>query len=110
MGIAQIEIVEMVDMEVIKSINVKSLYLLFKHKLRILWLLLFTVATTAISYGQVPDKEDELDILLDELFFNEQLFIDDILNSVNAYNFIYANVSFNSNTFFSGRDSGIRSI
>ena len=71
-----------------------------------LWLLLFTVATSANLYAQEPEG-DEIDMLLDELFFNDQQFIDDILNSFNTYNFIYANVSFNSNTFFSGRDSGV---
>ena len=70
------------------------------------WLLLFTVATSANLYAQEPE-EDEIDLLLDDLFFNNQQLIDDILNSFNTYNFIYTNVSFNSNTFFSGRDSGI---
>ena len=70
------------------------------------WLLLFTVATTANLYAQEPE-EDEIDLLLDDLFFNDQQLIDDILNSFNKYNFIYSNVSFNSNTFFSGRDSGV---
>lgn len=70
------------------------------------WLLLFTVATSANLYAQEPE-EDEIDLLLDDLFFNDQQLIDDILNSFNTYNFIYTNVSFNSNTFFSGRDSGI---
>ncbi|MBD0777044.1 hypothetical protein HPE56_04485 [Maribacter sp. ANRC-HE7] len=70
------------------------------------WLLLFTVATSVDLYAQEPE-EDEIDLLLDELFFNEQQFIDDILNSFNTYNFIYVNTSFYNNTFFSGRDSGI---
>ncbi|MDE3742098.1 hypothetical protein [Maribacter polysaccharolyticus] len=71
-----------------------------------IWLLLFTVATSDSLYAQEPE-EDEIDLLLDDLFFNEQQFIDDILNSFNTYNFIYANTSFYNNTFFSGRDSGI---
>ena len=79
----------------------------FKLELSLIWLLLFTVATTVSSYAQVTNDEDEIDILLDELFFNDQQFIDEILYSFNTYNFIYTNVSFNSNTFFSGRDSGI---
>ncbi len=79
----------------------------FKLELSLIWLLLFTVATTVSSYAQVTNDEDEIDILLDELFFNDQQFIDEILDSFNTYNFIYTNVSFNSNTFFSGRDSGI---
>ncbi len=70
------------------------------------WLLLFTVATSANLYAQEPE-EDQIDMLLDELFFNDQQFIDDILDSFNTYNFLYTNVSFNSNTFFSGRDSGV---
>jgi len=85
----------------------KYYHLIFKQKLRALWLLLFTVATSVNLYSQVLNEDDELDVLLDELFFNEQQFIDDILDSFNTYNFIYTNVSFNSNTFFSGRDSGI---
>ncbi len=79
----------------------------FKLELSLIWLLLFTVATTVSSYAQVTNDEDEIDILLDELFFNDQQFIDEILDSFNTHNFIYTNVSFNSNTFFSGRDSGI---
>ncbi len=79
---------------------------LFKNYFLAFWLLLFTVATSANLYAQEP-KEDELDLLLDDLFFNDQQFINDILDSFNTYSFIYTNVSFNSNTFFSGRDSGI---
>ena len=65
------------------------------------------MAATAVNiYAQEP-KEDETDLLLDELFFNNQQFMNDILDSFSTNNFIYTNVSFNSNTFFSGRDSGI---
>ena len=70
------------------------------------WLLLFTVATSANLYAQEP-KEDDIDLLLDELFFDDQQFMNDILESFNTHNFIYTNVSFNSNTYFTGRDSGI---
>jgi hypothetical protein len=70
------------------------------------WLLLCTVATSAGLYAQDPEG-DEIDLLLDELFFNDQQFIDDILDSFNTYNFLYANLSFNNKTFFSGRDSGV---
>ena len=79
---------------------------LFKKQLLVFWLLLFMAATTVNINAQEP-KEDEIDMLLDELFFNEQQFMNDILDSFNTNNFIYTNVSFNSNTFFSGRDSGI---
>jgi len=75
-------------------------------KLLAFWLLLFTAATSANLYAQEPKKEDDIDLLLDELFFNEQQFINDILDSY-TNNFIYTSVSYNSNTFFSGRDSGV---
>ncbi|MBT8306034.1 MAG: hypothetical protein KJN85_03780, partial [Maribacter sp.] len=78
----------------------------FNKRSTAVWLLLFIVATSINIYGQDPE-EDEIDVLLDELFFNEQQFIDDILESFNTYNFLYTNLSFNSNTFFSGRESGI---
>lgn len=70
------------------------------------WLLLLTVATSASLYAQEPET-DEIDLLLDELFFNDQQFINDILESFNRYNFIYTHVSLNSNTYFSGRESGV---
>ena len=70
------------------------------------WLLLLTVATSASLYAQEPEI-DEIDLLLDELFFNDQQFINDILESFNRYNFIYTHVSLNSNTYFSGRESGV---
>jgi len=71
------------------------------------WLLLILAATSFALSAQVPDKGDEFDLLLDELFFNEQQFIDDILDSFITHNFIYANLSFENNTFFTGRDSGV---
>ncbi|NNK83704.1 MAG: hypothetical protein HKO92_11325 [Flavobacteriaceae bacterium] len=69
-------------------------------------LLLFLVATTFHINAQELEK-DEIDILLDDLFFNEQELVEDILNSFNTYNFLYSNISFNNNTFFSGRESGV---
>jgi len=78
----------------------------FNKRLMAVWLLLFTVATTVNLYAQDPE-DDEIDLLLDELFFDDQQFIDDILDSFNTYNFLYTNLSFNSNTFFSGRESGV---
>lgn len=74
---------------------------------KILGLLLLTVATSFHSYGQEPNENEQLDILLGELFFNENEFIDNLLESIQSRNFIYSNFTYNSNTFFSGRDSGI---
>ncbi|PIV92687.1 MAG: hypothetical protein COZ17_07950 [Flavobacteriaceae bacterium CG_4_10_14_3_um_filter_33_47] len=65
------------------------------------------MATSVNLYAQETKEDDAIDILLDELFFNDEQFINDILDSFNTYHFIYTNVSFNSNTFFTGRDSGV---
>ena len=73
---------------------------------RVSWLLLATMATNFAIYAQEPEG-DELDVLLDELFFDDQSFIEDILDSFVVTNSIYTNVSFNSNTYFAGRDVGI---
>ena len=73
--------------------------------MRFLGLLLVSIATSFCSYGQ--EKNDEnIDALIDELFFNDQQFVDEILETNFSYNFLYTSVSYNSNTFFSGRDSG----
>ena len=70
------------------------------------WLLLITVVTSLDLIAQVPDQGDEIDMLLDEFFFSDEQFIDDILGSFVSYNFIYANLSFENNTYFTGRDPG----
>lgn len=73
--------------------------------MRFLGLLLVSIATSFCSYGQ--EKNDEnIDALIDELFFNDQQFVDEILETNFSYNFLYTSLSYNSNTFFSGRDSG----
>lgn len=69
-------------------------------------LLLVTVATSFCSYAQERSDED-IDTLLDELFFNEQQFLDELLLSGISQDFIYTSLTFNSNTFFSGRSSGL---
>ncbi len=55
----------------------------------------------------MPRTDDKIDVLLDELFFSEDQLIDEILASLNRMEFIYSSLTFNSNTYFSGRDSGI---
>lgn len=76
-----------------------------KTAIKVLGLLLFTMATSFCSYAQEPE-EDDIDGLLDELFFNDQQFLDELIESDFSYSFLYTSVSYNSNTFFSGRDSG----
>ena len=73
--------------------------------MRFLGLLLVSIATSFCSYGQ-EKNDDNIDALIDELFFNDQQFVDEILETNFSYNFLYTSVSYNSNTFFSGRDSG----
>lgn len=76
--------------------------------LKTVWLLLILVVATQHFYAQEPTKqEDEIDALLDELFFNEEQLIEDILDLFATKNFIYSSVRFNSATYFSGRDSGV---
>lgn len=64
-------------------------------------------ATSYSVYAQEPRTDQDIDLLLDELFFNEEQLIDDILASLNQNHFIYSSFTFNSNTYFSGRDSGV---
>lgn len=82
-----------------------NLYQGFKTTLKIFGLLLFSIATSFSSYGQ-EENLDDLDGLIDELFFNDQQFLDELIESDFSYNFLYTSLSYNSNTFFSGRDSG----
>ncbi|MFY9242798.1 MAG: hypothetical protein WAO74_07205 [Polaribacter sp.] len=82
-----------------------NLYQKIKAKIKILGLLLFSIATSFCAYGQ-EENLDDLDNLIDELFFKDQQFIDEMLEEDFSYNFLYTSVSYNSNTFFSGRDSG----
>ena len=83
-----------------------TILLLFRIKLKKGGLLLLAIAATFFSYAQDPE-EDNIDLILDELFFNEAQFIEDILDSFKDRDFIYTNLSYNSNTYFSGRDSGV---
>lgn len=77
-----------------------------KEKIKVLGLLVFSLATSFCSYGQDESTED-LDNLIDELFFTDKQFVDELLESGFSYQFLYTSLSYNSNTFFSGRDSGV---
>lgn len=68
-------------------------------------LLLFTIATSFCSYAQ-EINEDDIDLLLTDLFFSEQQFLDELIESDASYNFLYTSISYNNNTYFSGRDAG----
>ncbi len=76
-----------------------------KTELKIFGLLLFSVATSCHIYCQETNEEDELDALLDELFFDEATLLDEFLASFSNQDFIYTALSYNSSTYFSGRRS-----
>ena len=77
----------------------------FKSTIKVFGLLLFSMATSFCSYAQ-EKNDDDLDSLIDELFFNDQQFLDELVESDFLYSFLHTSVSYNNNTFFSGRDSG----
>lgn len=80
-----------------------------KKAVKVFGLLLFSVATSFCSYAQdtTTDNLDDIDGLIDELFFDDKQFLDELIDGGFTYNFLYTSMSYNSNTFFSGRDSGI---
>lgn len=79
----------------------------FKSRFNFIKLLLFSIATSFSCYGQQPEPDEELDGILDELFFSDTQFLDDFMAVLNRSDFIYTTVSYSSNTFFAGRDSGV---
>lgn len=78
----------------------------FKSRFNFIKLLLFSIATSFSCYSQQTDQDEDIDGLLDELFFSDQKFLDDFLATLTESDFIYTTVSYSSNTFFAGRDSG----
>ena len=77
----------------------------FINTIKVFGLLLFSMATSFCSYAQ-EESLDDLDGLIDELFFNDQQFLDELIESDLSYSFLYTSVTYNNNTYFSGRDSG----
>lgn len=81
---------------------------IIKPGLSVVWLLLFTVTTTTCLQAQEPTKQDDdIDVLLDDLFFSEEDLIQDIMDMFVSKDFIYASARYNTNSYFSGRDSGV---
>ena len=83
----------------------KYLFQKIKNTRSVFGLLLFSIATSFCLHAQEEPSED-LDLLIDELFFNDQQFLEEFIESDFSYNFVYTSFSYNSNTYFSGRDSG----
>lgn len=59
------------------------------------------------AFAQEPTKEDKIDKLVDELFFEEEDMIDELIASLKNYQFLYVSMTYNSDTYFAGRDIGI---
>ena len=76
-----------------------------KNTKKVFGLLLFSIATSFCAYAQEENLED-LDGLIDELFFKDQQFLEELIESDFSFDFLYTSVSYNSNTYFSGRNSG----
>jgi hypothetical protein len=83
------------------------MYRQFKVQLTVIKLLLFSLATSFVSYGQELTEDEEIDNLLDEMFFNDKQLVDDLMNAIGDYDFLYSSVTYSSNTFFAGRSSGV---
>lgn len=56
--------------------------------------------------AQERTKEKEIDDLIDELFMEDEV-IDELTASLKNFQFLYISATFNSDTYFSGRDIGI---
>lgn len=82
-----------------------NFYQKVKKNIKVLGLLLFSVATSFCSYAQ-ENEDDTIDDLLDDLFFSDKQFVDELVEGGSSFNFIYTSLGYNNNTFFSGRDSG----
>ncbi len=70
-----------------------------------IWLLIL-VANTFLVKAQIP-SDSIIDKNLDELFFNDSDWREEILLLYKKDNFIYTSLAWNSETYFSGRDLGI---
>ncbi|SDW92620.1 hypothetical protein SAMN05444411_102479 [Lutibacter oricola] len=69
-----------------------------------IFLLFFSSISLLAQEKQKPSNDSE-DILND--LFNENEVLDDLIESLSNFNFLYVSVNFNSDTYFSGRDIGI---
>lgn len=78
-------------------------YFMKRAKYALLTIFLFSISYS-FSFSQELDDDLLLDSLIDDLFFEEEKFIDEMLESINKYNLLYTTVTFNSNTYFAGRN------
>ena len=58
------------------------------------------------AYSQEPTKEKEINDLIEELFMEDDI-INELAASLKNYQFLYISTTYNSDTYFSGRDIDI---
>ena len=68
--------------------------------------LLLWISGLFFVQAQEPTKEKEIDDLIDELFMEDEL-INELTASLKKSQFLYISATYNSDTYFSGRDIGI---
>lgn len=83
----------------------QPLFNLYSPMKKYLTLLLWITGVFFVQ-AQEPAKEKEIDDLIDELFMEDET-INELMASLNNYQFLYISTTFNSDTYFSGRDIGI---
>ena len=68
--------------------------------------LLLWLSGLTFAYSQEPKKEKEIDDLIDELFMEDEV-INELTASLKNSQFLYVSATYNSDTYFSGRDIDI---
>lgn len=68
--------------------------------------LLLWLSGMVFAYSQEPTKEKEINDLIDELFMEDDV-INELTASLKNFQFLYISTTYNSDTYFSGRDIGI---
>ena len=68
--------------------------------------LLLWLSGLTFAYSQEPTKEKEIDDLIDELFMEDEV-INELTASLKNSQFLYFSATYNSDTYFSGRDIDI---
>lgn len=68
--------------------------------------LLLWLSGLTFAYSQEPTKEKEIDDLIEELFMEDEV-INELTASLKNSQFLYVSATYNSDTYFSGRDIDI---
>ncbi len=85
--------------------EIQPLFNLYSPMKKFLTLLLW-LSGLFFTQAQELTKEKEIDDIIDELFMEDEA-INDLMASLKNSQFLYVSATFNSDTYFSGRDIGI---